>query len=1012
MRFQSIDAGLPPEHATEQGLNSTQTVVSARDAQKLLRMPGAKSIRQGATLIVVDAQGTQYIVKEFEANVSASDPEAALDEEDELSDHELPESTSEDGQVIVVSASDVSATVAEVQLAQAPAEGAPSEKPSEEQNCKDKDDKKASDGGVDEEEDDDACLLLWGSHWGLGLGLGVMGVGLVASAGGGGGSTGGGTAPPPPSAPELPAVALGFVINGQAAGDYSGYSVSAAGDVNGDGLADLIVGAADGDPAMGDEAGRSYVVFGKAGGVAVELSDIANGVGGFVINGQAGEDYSGYSVSAAGDVNGDGLADLIVGAPDSDPATGDQAGRSYVVFGKADGTAVELSDIDAGSGGFVINGEAEDDYNGFSVSAAGDVNGDGLADLIVGAHKSDPATGDQAGRSYVVFGKAGGTAVDLSDIASGLGGFVINGEADDDHSGYSVSAAGDVNGDGLADVVVGAHESDTAAGANAGRSYVVFGKADGTAVELSDIASGSGGFVINGQAEYDYSGISVSSAGDVNGDGLADLIVGASEGDPATGDQAGRSYVVFGKAGGTAVELSDIDAGLGGFVINGQAEYDHSGISVSSAGDVNGDGLADLIVGASDGDPATGDQAGRSYVVFGKAGGMAVELSDIASGSGGFVIDGQAGEDGSGISVSAAGDVNADGLADLIVGASDADPASGSEAGRSYVVFGKADGTPVNLGDVAVGGDAALAIDFTGDSDPNSWAGTAASEIALGGQGDDTLVGNGGADVLYGGAGRDTLVLNADNIARLSLGLTDGRLSRVDGGGGIDTLAIDGDSVTLDLSVIANQAAGDLHTGSRIASIEKIDLTGSGNNTLILTVGDVLDMAGMNLFNTGNGWSNITGSALGASVQRHQLVVDGDAGDVVSSLEAAGSNTGELAGRSYVVFGKADGTAVELSDIDAGSGGFVINGQAFEYDHSGISVSSAGDVNGDGLADLIVGASEGDPATGDQAGRSYVVFGKTDGTAVELSNIDAGVGGFVINGQASLDRSGYSVSSP
>jgi hypothetical protein len=101
MRFQSIDAGLPPEHATEQGVNSTQTVVSARDAQKLLRMPGAKSIRQGATLIVVDAQGGQYIVKEFDGKAFASDPEAALDEEDELSGQEPPEATSEEGQVIV-----------------------------------------------------------------------------------------------------------------------------------------------------------------------------------------------------------------------------------------------------------------------------------------------------------------------------------------------------------------------------------------------------------------------------------------------------------------------------------------------------------------------------------------------------------------------------------------------------------------------------------------------------------------------------------------------------------------------------------------------------------------------------------------------------------------------------------------------------------------------------------------------------------------------------------------------
>ncbi|MDP3253392.1 MAG: FG-GAP-like repeat-containing protein [Hydrogenophaga sp.] len=721
------------------------------------------------------------------------------------------------------------------------------------------------------------------------------------------------------------AMAQGFVINGQAAGDSSGFSVSAAGDVNGDGLADLIVGAFESDPATGDAAGRSYVVFGKADGTAVELSDIDTGLGGFVINGQAAYDLSGYSVSSAGDVDGDGLADLILGARDA-TNMGELSGRSYVVFGKADGTAVELSNIDAGSGGFVINGQAAFDRSGISVSAAGDVNGDGLSDLIVGAHESDLAAGSAAGRSYVVFGKADGAAVELSTIDAGSGGFVINGQAAFDRSGYSVSSAGDVNGDGLADVIVGARTSDPAAGTSAGRSYVVFGKADGTVVELSDIDAGSGGFVINGQESNEYSGNSVSSAGDVNGDGLADLIVGAYGSDPVTGDEAGRSYVVFGKADGTSVELSDIDAGSGGFVINGEAEYDFSGLSVSSAGDVNGDGLADLIVGAYGSDPAAGEFAGRSYVVFGKAGGTAVELSDIASGSGGFVINGEAAFDYSGISVSAAGDVNVDGLADLIVGANNSDPAAGANAGRSYVVFGKADGTPVNLGDVAAGGDVAMPIDFTGDSAVDSWAGTAASEIALGGEDNDTLVGNGGADVLYGGAGDDTLVLNADNIARLSLGLTDRRLARVDGGGGIDTLAIDGDNVTLDLSVIANQAAGDLDTGSRIASIEKINLTGSGNNTLILTVGDVLDMAGMNLFNTSNDWSNTTGSALGVSVQRHQMVVDGDAGDVVSS--SGWIDTGDTVssdGQTYAVYNSTAGTLAQmLVDVDITRTGVVM----------------------------------------------------------------------------------------
>ena len=250
--------------------------------------------------------------------------------------------------------------------------------------------------------------------------------------------------------------------------------------------------------------------------------------------------------------------------------------------------------------GFVINGEAAGDESGRSVSSAGDVNGDGLDDLIVGARGAD----GNKGKSYVIFSKKDTSAIDLSVIASGTGGFVINGEVAYDQSGYSVSNAGDVNGDGLNDLIVGAF------GANSrkGKSYVVFGKKDTTAIDLSAITSGTGGFVINGESETDNSGISVSNAGDVNGDGLDDLIVGAEWADPENKEKAGKSYVVFGKKDTAAIDLSAIVAGTstGGFVVNGESTLDYSGFSVSNAGDVNGDGLNDLIVGAFDADGLSG----------------------------------------------------------------------------------------------------------------------------------------------------------------------------------------------------------------------------------------------------------------------------------------------------------------------------------------------------------------------------------------------------------------------
>jgi hypothetical protein len=320
----------------------------------------------------------------------------------------------------------------------------------------------------------------------------------------------------------------------------------AGGDFNHDGFSDLLIGA----PYYSSSTGRSYIVWGHNGTwpATISAEDIGGTVGGVKINGETGS-HSGVSVANAGDVNRDGKTDLIIGAHYANSPDHTEAGRAYIVFGKDSGTwptTINLGSLTSADG-VIINGADFGDWLGCSVSGNVDVNGDNTADVIVGAYVADPGdTRYYAGITYVVFGSATLPAtIDASGSTTfdGTKGFKLFGETSSDWSGYSVSAS-DVNGDGIGDIIIGAYGWDlNTTIKNPGRSYAVFGHRGAwpAVVELSSL-NGKNGFTITGNLKDEYSGYSVSGAGDINNDGFSDIIVGAY----GWTSNTGRAVVVYG----------------------------------------------------------------------------------------------------------------------------------------------------------------------------------------------------------------------------------------------------------------------------------------------------------------------------------------------------------------------------------------------------------------------------------------------------------------------------------
>ncbi len=469
--------------------------------------------------------------------------------------------------------------------------------------------------------DEGIALIYHGSATGL-LGLG-----------------GGGTAAVPGSA--------NWLGEGDQATAYYGFAVGSAGDVNGDGYSDVIVGAYLYNNGQNNE-GLACVYHGGQFGVQAPLGQNGNpGNADWTAEANQGSAELGREVGMAGDVNGDGYSDVLLAAHLYDDGQSNE-GAAWVYLGGANGL---------GDDGTPDNADWEVQSNqagakfGRSISTAGDVNGDGYSDILVGAYHWDDIYSN-AGRAFVYHGGPYGPTATAAWTSSGSSTGTY---------GFAIAGAGDVNGDGYEDILLGDYFFDNGH-TNEGRALLFLGSATGP--------GSTADWSFERNSDYGNLGFAVAGAGDVNGDGFADVIIGS----PAALSTQPRAYVFHGSATGLGSTQDWLTAG--------QGSLNNYGISVASAGDVNGDGYSDVIVG--DWRYTNGENnEGRAYVYHGSASGLSTTADWTQESN---QIDAFFGRD-----VSGAGDVNGDGFSDVAVGASNYDNGQTDE-GSVFVYHGSSGG--------------------------------------------------------------------------------------------------------------------------------------------------------------------------------------------------------------------------------------------------------------------------------------------------------------------------------
>lgn len=415
-------------------------------------------------------------------------------------------------------------------------------------------------------------------------------------------------------------------ISGSNTEDFTGRSVSSAGDVNGDGYDDVLVGSYGYTDGSSKSAGKASLYLGSSSGVTTTPS--------WEVMGEGPSYTLGYSTTGKADFNNDGYADIAVGSHCYGDGTENWIGKAYAYYGGTSGpsTTADWSD----------EGPAKDSNFGSSL-AYGDVNGDGYDDLLVGATQYD----NFKGKIFLYLGSSSG--LDTSPAWEATG--------DTYWDFFSISInTGDFNNDGYDDIIVGAPGYDSTSKTDNGKAYIYNGSASGPS-ETAD-------FTITGTNDDDSLGISVSSGGDVNGDGYDDILIGAHRTDSGSTANTGTAYAFYGSSSGPS-SSADWSA-------NGEYANDWFGYSVSKAGDINGDGYSDVIIGTN-----SESRTGKASVFYGSSSGLSLTADQS--------LKGKTVDDAYGASVSSAGDMNGDGYDEVIVGAYEYDTSSHTDAGKVYI---------------------------------------------------------------------------------------------------------------------------------------------------------------------------------------------------------------------------------------------------------------------------------------------------------------------------------------